>query len=234
MTRIILPSFAMMVVWLTNLRADEPKPEGIQGRGVVVPARRVTLSSAVAGRIEQILIEEGKLVKKGEVLFRLERTVQELEVQRAEIHLQVAENKNDRLAIDAARVEVKRAQAGVEAAIVRAPFDGMVHRIGVEVGSYTNPAAVGLASSAGLCELIDVAASFIEVTLPQEVFGLLRAGTPCEVIIPARQKGLEGKVERIIPVIDPARATFTVRVKLGGMESLPIGATVGVRFAPQK
>jgi HlyD family secretion protein len=259
-------------------------------------------------------------VKKGQVLFRLDSTVQELDVQRAEIRLKLAKAKLDqlqggareeqrkmaqaevaiaeaglknaeaqferlkrllasaavskeellrgesevrsamaqlekqraalkavekgapeeevtaaRLAVDAAQVEVKRARAALDATLILAPFEGMVLRVGVEAGSFTNPAAVGLASASSLCELVDVSALLVEVTLPQEAFGMVKAGAPCEVIVPSRQqKALEGKVDRIIPVIDPVRSSFTVRVKLAGKEELPIGATVGVRFAPQK
>ena len=72
---------SVSLFWIVSVAcADEPKPEAIpiEGRGGVVPVKRVTITSAVPGQVAEVLVQPGQRVKRGEVLFRLERISQEL------------------------------------------------------------------------------------------------------------------------------------------------------------
>ncbi len=55
--------------------------------GVTRAVREVKLSLPVAGRIERVLVEEGSRVREGQLLLYLDRTLEELEVQRRRLHL---------------------------------------------------------------------------------------------------------------------------------------------------
>jgi multidrug efflux pump subunit AcrA (membrane-fusion protein) len=50
--------------------------------------RDVKLSMTVAGRIDGMLVREGSRVSKGQVLMYLDKTLEELEVQRRRLQLQ--------------------------------------------------------------------------------------------------------------------------------------------------
>lgn len=52
------------------------------GLGFTRAFREVKLSMPVAGRIEKVLVEEGSRVREGQLLLYLDRTLEELEVQR--------------------------------------------------------------------------------------------------------------------------------------------------------
>jgi multidrug resistance efflux pump len=298
--------------------ADEPKTEvrPIEGRCVVVPVRRVTITSSVPGQVAEVLVSPGQRVKRGEILFRLERISQEIDVKKAEIAMRAAkvrfdqlrggardemlkiaraevaaseatlkqveitlerlrklrgmgtasaeevaqaeagvrvaqaqlvkqkavlaaaektdETETARLAVDAAEMELERTRAALQSRTVLAPFDGTVLNVGVEIGSFTNPGMVGLASSSGLCDLADISAPLVDVTLPESAFAHVAVGTKCEANLIAAGKKVQGTIERISPVIDSIRNTFTVRVRLATMEVLPLGASGLVRFATKQ
>ncbi len=317
MKRISLLTLTVFLVSAAPGAADDPKTEGLEGRGVVVPVKRVTITSAVAGQVSDVLVQTGQQVKRGSVLVRLESVSQELDIKKAELQLRTArvrldqlrdgtredglkiaraevalaeatlkqaegtlerlrklrasgavsaeevtqgegavrtaqaqverqraafraaekkdETESARIGVEAAHVELERAKAALDSRTVRAPFDGIILDVGAEVGSFTNPAAIGLANASSLCELADLSAALVEVVLPESAFGQVALGTKCEAILTVvRGKKLQGVVTRISPAIDPARNTFTVRVKLTTTEPLPMGASAQVRFATKQ
>jgi len=58
------------------------------GLGFTRAYREVKLSMPVAGRIERVLVEEGSRVREGQLLLYLDRTLEELEVQRRKFQLE--------------------------------------------------------------------------------------------------------------------------------------------------
>jgi multidrug resistance efflux pump len=305
---------AVLIAGVPSARSDDPKPETITGKGFVVAAKRGTITSTVPGRVHQIMVREGEQVKQSQVLFRLDPTMQELNVKRAEIQLKIAKAKYDQLragageerrkvaravvvnaeaglkaaqvdlerlkklraagavseedysrgaasvqsaqaeldgrraelnalekgapkeelvaaelAVEAAQVELKRAEAALAATVIYAPFEGIVYRLGVEPGSYTNPAMTGIANAAALCEIVDTSAPRIEATFPEGIFFRLKVGGECAVKVASlADKTFQGTIERISPVIEGG--LVTVRVKLGGDGAVPLGASARVEL----
>jgi multidrug resistance efflux pump len=84
---------------------DEKQPLPVDGRGTVVPEKRASITSLTAGRIAEVLVEEGQVVKKGQILFRLERTAAEGRVRRTETAVELA----------MARLKLVEAREGEEA-----------------------------------------------------------------------------------------------------------------------
>jgi multidrug resistance efflux pump len=77
----------------TRLGADEAKIGNVvvETKGYIVPASQVTVSSKVAGQVVEIRIEEGKQVKEGDVLARLDPAEHEAALQLARAELKLAE-----------------------------------------------------------------------------------------------------------------------------------------------
>ncbi len=313
-------SAAMLAaLWLvTSSYADDPKPETMDVRGVVVPARSVTITSATPGRVVSVHVEEGQAVKQGDVLVRLESIRQELDVKQAEVRIEMAKVRLDQLkngtraenraaakaevvaaeahvgqaqaqlarlrrlkengavsveevaaaeaallqaralldkqkavlqALEAgasrdelrlAELEVRatqlareRALVALDACTIRAPFAGTIIRLRVQPGDFTNPGMVGLASSAGLCELADLSEPRVEAAVPEKLFSQVKPGMACEVGIDAYPgKAFKATVERVAPLIDTAKNTVKVRVRLAETKvTIPPGATATVKFA---
>ena len=72
--------------------------------GVTVPSEDLNISPAASGIIEMMLVEEGRTVRKGDVLFRLEAKLEKLEVARLKA---VAESKAGVLEAEARLVQAE-------------------------------------------------------------------------------------------------------------------------------
>ncbi len=130
---ILLLVFGSLFAWQTLLRSDAPPTAGHGGgggdkgepavvdvakvtRGQLQNARRlpgevlaqrsVDLAAASAGEVDSVLVELGDMVKPGQVLLKLDRTMPFLEVKRAE-----AVQKGEQARFDRAKLELERAQA---------------------------------------------------------------------------------------------------------------------------
>ena len=104
---------------VTVATVEQPKAAGAGGptvlnaSGYVVARRRATVSSKITGRVIEVLVEEGKPVRKGDVLARLDPTTYEKALALAEAQLQatrgaVAEN---RVRLEQARLTPTRYRA---------------------------------------------------------------------------------------------------------------------------
>lgn len=99
----------------------EEVPRFIRFIGKAVPPREAKLSFPVAGRISKIYVQEGDLVKEGEMLASLEDSLLRIELAIAEVELEEAklelENlKNTSEALSMAEAELREARALVEEA----------------------------------------------------------------------------------------------------------------------
>jgi HlyD family secretion protein len=91
-------------------RADPTGGTVLNASGYVTARRRATVSSKVTGRVVDVLVEEGKPVRRGQVLARLDATTAERYLALAEAELQatrkaVAENG---VRLEQARLTLKR------------------------------------------------------------------------------------------------------------------------------
>jgi HlyD family secretion protein len=134
----------------------------VSGTGSIEPHSKQTVKSTVNGTIEEVLVKEGDVVKKGDVLVRFEGTdstsqirSKTLSIQKAEIDLKqlqenyktVEENSRDsllvniqkqQLDIEVAREELAELQEDEGADEIIAPIDGTILSLTAEVGVNVN------------------------------------------------------------------------------------------------
>jgi RND family efflux transporter MFP subunit len=211
------------------LMAAEPQAERavLECRGYLVPATHITVTPKVAGQVVQLLIEEGKQVKAGDVLARLdaEEFKAVLLLARARLKLAEAElakakdgaGKAD-LAIAEAKVEVARAEVVVaqyhlDCTTVRAPINGIIIAKRAEVGTRLDPKAFQV--SASLCDLADLRTMEVEVSIQERDLAKITKGQECVIRVDAfPNTTYRGRVHRLQPVADRARGAVGVRVRL--------------------
>lgn len=106
------------------------------------------------GRLEEIPVKEGQLVKKGDVMFRVVPALYQakLDAELAEVQLAQVELMNSKKLLDAkvvsepdlklaeaklakAQAKARQAEAELNFAVVRAPFDGIIDRLPKQQGS---------------------------------------------------------------------------------------------------
>jgi RND family efflux transporter MFP subunit len=251
--------FALAGGWTLTGVAAEPDAERVFV-GVIRPAEPVTVTSGVAGTVAMLRVDEGDVVKAGDVLAELDSTRARLELDRAKAKLDVARAKlveakvglrgddvglssaKERVAIAEAELrlaeaEVKLAQYGVDATQLRAPRDGTVLARHAVVGQVVDPRQ-GDGSGARLFELADLSKLEVVVNLPQSRVGTMRPDRPCRVETGAGPNAVyQGKVARVSPVAEPQTGMVPVRMQVAPSENgsrLMPGMTVNVVFGGEE
>lgn len=116
--------------------------------------RHIELRAQERGYLENIFVDEGQFVKKGQLLFKIMPKLYEAEMQKAKAEAKAAEIEYDntksladrdvvspnelamaKAKFDKAAAELALAQVHLEFTEVRAPFDGIIDRFHVRQGS---------------------------------------------------------------------------------------------------
>jgi RND family efflux transporter MFP subunit len=99
--------------------ADKARTGTEQTTGTTFPLDRAEMAPNFSGIIDQVLVEEGEKVAKGQILYRMRTSDLSLRVDQAQAQLRSAQ-----VALDAARVEYQRQERLLEQkAIEQAQFD---------------------------------------------------------------------------------------------------------------
>lgn len=211
--------------------------------GELRPRIETTLGFQVGGKIVERLVNMGDHVRAGQALARLDPSDTRLTAVEAEAKrsLAVAEAQRYRdlhqrafvskAALDARETNLQAADAQASLARNQARYTTLVaERAGVigpvqaDVGQVVTPGQpVFRMAPDGDREIL--------VAVPETELAQFRVGLRAEVSIFALpDQKFTGTVREISPVADPATRTFSVRVRMAGVEKLPTGLTATVRF----
>ncbi len=207
------------------------------GTAPIEAERRALVMPKVSGEIRAVLADEGQRVKAGQTLARLDGDQLRLEVALNEATMRKLErdyNRNMELqqkglvsatAIDNLKYELEAAKASWELARlqlsyteIRSPIAGTVtQRLDlVKVGNTVTPVG-GVIESAdsSLFVVEDLDTLILRVNVPERELSKLSVGQPAELsfdAVPGRT--FQGEIALISPSIDPATATFGVRIRV--------------------
>ncbi|MDJ0758839.1 MAG: efflux RND transporter periplasmic adaptor subunit [Woeseiaceae bacterium] len=207
--------------------------------GTVTSPRRAVLSTAVAGLVAELAIDEGHRVETGAPLLRLDAELAQLAMERAE-----AEVRQGEIALEDARrrfteAEKVGAQRGVartqieslraevtsdEAALVAARAAAREQRAIVERHTLKAPFS-GVISERNtelgewvnpgdaLLELVATDNLRFDFRVGQENFGVIAPDAPVEITFDALPgRSVPSRVDTIVPIKSPGARTFLVRV----------------------
>lgn len=193
---------------------------------LVDPGRSSTMSSEVPGMIDEIRVDSGDRVDKGNTLFTLKRDVEkaslELENTRAQFALRTLQ-RNQRLIekgmlsdsekdeidteLSLARLQANQAEAQLDEMVGEAPFDGVIASVESEEGEFID--------NTPILELVQLDPLRIDLVMPLEAFGQYEIGDVLDFELEAPvDETVSAEVERIDNVIDPSSGTFGVRLRL--------------------
>ena len=218
-----------------------PAVEAVYATGVVEPVTWAKVASLARGRIVAHCGCEGRTVKAGQVLARLDEKeqaarVRELEARETFLHLELdryrklvqtqAASVKDYERVTSEHEQIHAAIAAARERLtdytVRAPIDGLVLRRDGEIGEI---AEVGQALFwVGQPTPLWITAEVDEEDIPRVREGqrtLIKADA-----FPGRE--LVGRVERITPKGDPVNKSYRVRVALPAETPLMIGMTTEI------
>jgi len=219
--------------------------------------KNVEIRSRIRGYLENILVDEGKEVKKGQPLFKLispeytadytkseaalakaiaEEVASNLEVERVKIltsknvvaksELVLAESKAlvAKAAVSEARASLKNAEAFLSYTTIIAPFDGVINRIPLKIGSLINEGDL-------LTSISDISSIYAYFHMPEaEYIKYLMAKRKGDSIPDERKISLEladgslykydGIVETVASEIDETTGAIAFRAKFINPEKL--------------
>jgi RND family efflux transporter MFP subunit len=119
-----------------------------------------------------------------------------------------------RAAIAVAQANLRAADVEVEHTLIRAPFDGVVLTKNANVGDVITPFSSALGSQAAVVTMADMATLEVEADVSESSVGKVRLDQPCEIQLDALpDTRFRGVVTRMVPTVDRAKATVTVKVR---------------------
>ena len=213
--------------------------------GSVTSPRSAVLSTAVAGLVADIFVDEGHRVAAREALLSLDAELAELALERSR-----AEVRQSETALADARRRLADAEAiGAERAIARTDIESLrAEVLGDEAALAASRAALreqeaivarhtlkapfaGVISERhtemgewvnpgdGLLELVATDNLRFDFRVAQEYFGALTANTPVEFALDAvPDRTFKGRIDTIVPIKSPGARTFLVRVLANDVE----------------
>jgi HlyD family secretion protein len=132
-----------------------------------------------------------------------------------------AELAGAQAAVDAARVQLAKAERDLAAATLTAPFDGVVLEVKANAGEMVT-------AGSELISLADAAAVEVRATVTEEDLPLVQVGQPAELFFDARPDvTVTGRVARIVPQRD-ATATSPVYPIYIALDDAPPGLVPGM------
>ncbi len=220
----------------------------VERDGLVIPFRKVSLSSPVQGLVAELQVQEGDTVEENQIVARLQDDEERFDLQRLELILEKRQfdaDASDRLLADnlisaeeamekrielaVGKVQVAAAQFALERKQIRTPLGGVIVARNREAGEWVNPGDI-------LFEVVLMDPIHVEVLLDGREGIRLRRGSAVTVRVP----DLEGFAPRsavidfVDPRIDASSGLMKVRVLLENpdLRILP-GMQARVSFSEQ-
>ncbi|QDT42152.1 multidrug resistance protein MdtN [Gimesia alba] len=162
------------------------------------PVRSLSLASPIDGIVHAIDVKPGDKSTAKAVLVRLDPSIPQAEVARAEAALEVAtlEHKNAtgkaaaiaKAKLDLAQAELKIANIRLEQTIIRAPFEGEIFRIFAAPGAFVR-------AGEPLLELGDTSKLQVEIPLARE-----QALKGAKINLSVEEQATQADLDQILPL----------------------------------
>ncbi len=205
------------------------KPERIRLEAVGTSRARhsIQLHPATSGEVKSIHFSAGQKVDKGQMLLKLDNRDEHLSLELARVRLDEAERllrryrdsrdsgaitasdmDTARSAVQAARIELRRARVALDDRSVEAPFAGVIGVTDIDPGARITPDSV-------IASLDDRGVLLVRFEVPETLADRLSLGDP--VVLSPWTGGGEpytGHIADIGSRIDPVSRTFPVRAQV--------------------
>jgi membrane fusion protein, multidrug efflux system len=205
----------------------------IEAVGSLRSNESVILRPEIAGRITEILFDEGQQVRKGMPLVRLDAAIARAQVEQAKAGLVLSKANHERAEdlyrrgagtqrardeavskLHADEASVSLAQAMLDKSTLVAPFDGIIGLRRVSVGDYVNPGQ-------DLVNLENIEQLKVDFRVPEIYSMQLKVGQTVRINLDAiPNSAYEGTVYAIDPAYDPNGRAIILRARLPNRDGL--------------
>jgi multidrug efflux system membrane fusion protein len=204
--------------------------------------RSVQIKVETAGRITEVPLEKGSSIKKGDVIARLamadrqarlkkasalvnrytiaNEAAQKLSKKQFRSKVQLAETVSN---LESAKAALRSVSVDIERTAVRAPFDGILNDVGVEIGDYV---AIGDVSAT----IIDLDPILVIGEVTEQASGLLSIGDKASIKL-IGGNNLDGSISYISKIGSAKSRTFRIEVSLRNSDwTISEGLTTELRL----
>jgi len=211
---------------------------------MIEPRITVEFRSQSPGILDEVLVDRGDHIKKGQVIARLKYGVEEAVVQQTRTMLEFARRKNERnkdlssrnliapqekdeIETEMRKLEkqLQEAEERLKLRTIRSTIDGVVTERVLYAGEYAG-------ENTPIIKAAAIDPLNVEIVVPIRFYGTVKKGMQAE-IYPEEPVGgkYTGKVTVVDRVMDAASGTFGVRVELANGEFLiPAGLKGKIQF----
>jgi HlyD family secretion protein len=203
--------------------------------GTVRAEQQAELSFGAVGRVQALGIKLGDRVKHGAILAELENSdlkasldfMRRESVRRKELAAKKLISASE---FEEISRQIEQASSALEKTVIRAPFDGVVTELNLEVGQLSQITAV---IPKPLVRLIDEAPRYVRAEIDELDLNKIKVGQPARVkVLATRAKPFTAEVRQVVPFISTIKEQDrTAEIELnveaeGGL--LPVGASADV------
>lgn len=224
------PDFAAQMTQ-SVLISTKPVKQGtfthkIEVSGEVASHKNVDLTAELSGKILSIKVQEGQMVKKGQLLMVLDAKTLQNQIQEVKTNLNLAKTvyeKQKKLWDQGYGTEIQYLQAKnrkeslernlqtlqsrLDQAYIRAPFAGKVDDVIAREGQTAMPGVP-------LLRLVSLQDLYLTAEISEDYINSFHQGDSAEVRLPSVQMDLTSTIRSVGYVINQANRTFSIEVGL--------------------
>ena len=222
---------------------DEEPAQELELACLIEPQLVVRLATAVEGQVIAVLVNRGDAVSRGQIVAKLESSVERAAAAMAKAEAQAEQRREGRQVrmfskaviskqqLEDVRTRRKLAELKHEHAramlgqrIIRSPIDGVVTRRLLDPGEYAEPS--------DLLEIAQIDPLRVEALAPAAAFGRVLVGMTAWVTSDeASTDPVEARVTVVDPVVDAGSGSFGIQLELPNTaQRIPAGVSCRVRF----
>lgn len=205
--------------------------------GTVRAEQVAELAFGAVGRVKKLHVKLGDMVKAGDILAELENEdlIASYETARAEQRRRVelrAQNLISQSQVDEIRRVVDIARVAYEKSFIKAPYDGMIGELNLEVGQLSQITAV---VPLALIRIVDTNPRYIRAEIDETDLGRITVGLPARAkILATRREPFSATIRKVVPFVNSTREQDrTAEIELtvdSGDVLLPAGASADIEI----
>lgn len=193
--------------------------------GSIIANEEVQLRPESSGRITSLTLDEGRAVKKGDILVKINDADLQAQLLRTELQLELAELREQRQKnllenraiaqedydvalnqVNTIKAEIELIKAQIQKTEIRAPFDGIIGLRNVSEGSYISPTTV-------VATLQDFSTVKIDFSIPERYAAFIQSGDRISFTRQGSDQRYQGTIMAIEPRIDRTTRTLMLRAQ---------------------
>lgn len=199
--------------------------------GSLLPFEETQIKAEVSGRVVQLNIMEGTLVKRGDLLVKLFDADLRAQLHKLEVQLQIAEKTIERqrellkisgisqqdfdlssLSADNLKADIEAIRIAIAKTEIRAPYDGKVGLRNISLGSYLSPSDV-------ITTLRQVSQLKLEFSVPEKYAQNIGKGYVVKFRVDAGKSDHKATVMATESSVDQSTRTLKVRAVVNALDN---------------